>query len=202
MFRKKYDSDYFTSRLFRVFSDDHKIELLKRYLRGKSVLDFGCGSGEILAAMPATCRRVGLDISADGIALAKRDYPGVDFRVLDLEKEAINVRFDTGIALDVFEHLSNPEKVLKKITDLANKKCTLIMSVPNNFGIGGMVFVPVMNKLDATHVSTYERGEWERLLRKTGWKIISEYNKIGSRYYTNELSSYVATSVMFVAKKV
>lgn len=201
MLRKKYDTEYFTSPLFHIFSDKHKLEILESNLKGKTVLDLGCGSGEILAALPDKYDRMGVDISKEGIALAREGHPGIDFRVMDVEKETIGRRFDNIIALDVFEHLADPEKAIEKVTGMMNSQGRLIMSVPNNHRLAGKLVIPVMNMLDATHINTLKREQWNTLLRKHGWKILTEYNKLGSRLYTRAFYSYIGTSVMFVAEK-
>jgi 2-polyprenyl-3-methyl-5-hydroxy-6-metoxy-1,4-benzoquinol methylase len=202
--RNKYDKSYFDSTIFRLpflTSDKRKISLIKEYLVGKSILELGCGTGEILAGMPQNYSKLGVDIAQAGVDEAKRRFPDLDFRVMDIEKEVIKAQFDTVIALDVFEHLSDPERMLKQTAKLTNKKGKLIMSVPNNYGISGLVTVPLMNKLDTTHVSTYRREKWEVLLKNTGWRTTSIYNKVGPYYLSDAVSKYFATSVLFVAEK-
>lgn len=201
MLRKKYDREYFTSPLYHVFSEEPKIGLLERNLVGTSVLDVGCGCGDMLASLPDKYDRMGVDVSEEGIALAREGHPGIDFRVMDIEKETIDRRFDTVLALDVLEHLADPEKAIEKVTGAAKERGRLIVSVPNNHGPAGMLAVPVMNRLDATHINTLKRERWKALLRKHGWNTVAEYNKLGSRFYASRFSSWIGTSVILVAER-
>jgi SAM-dependent methyltransferase len=52
---------------------------------GDRVLDAGCGLGRFSAALAANgIEAVGVDVSPEAIVLAKRTYPGISFRVVDL----------------------------------------------------------------------------------------------------------------------
>ena len=50
-----------------------------------SVLEIGCATGELIAAMPVRDggRRLGLDISAANVAVARERHPLVEFRAGD-----------------------------------------------------------------------------------------------------------------------
>jgi len=89
-------------------------------LRGKNVLDFGCGDGQLallLAATKAPARVIGVDISASAIERAKSTLEAtplpllamVDFRLgekarLPVDDESI----DFVIAFDCLEHVMSP----------------------------------------------------------------------------------------------
>ncbi len=60
-----------------------------RYMRflvppGLDVLELGCGAGDLLAALEPA-RGVGLDLSPGMVEVARRNFPGLDFLVGDLE---------------------------------------------------------------------------------------------------------------------
>ncbi len=71
---------------------------LEKYLRflvpeGASVLDIGCGTGELLASLNPR-RGVGIDISPRMVEKAQHNYPDLDFRVDDFENLQIDETFD------------------------------------------------------------------------------------------------------------
>jgi ubiquinone/menaquinone biosynthesis C-methylase UbiE len=90
------------------------------YLRpGLNLIDVGCGPGTITAdlAVRLTPGRVcGIDPSADVVAAARRDHPGVEFVTGDVYSMA----FDDGAwdivhAHQVLQHLPDPVTALKEM---------------------------------------------------------------------------------------
>lgn len=74
-------------------------------LRGRSLLDFGCGKGDLLsflAGRGAQCAYTGVDVNAGLVELARRKHPGAEFLCRDLEEEPLARRFDVVVACGVF----------------------------------------------------------------------------------------------------
>jgi len=74
-------------------------------LGGRRVLDFGCGKGDFyqfLMDRGLSVRYSGWDISEGLIGLAVRKYPGVDFRLLDIDRDRIDQDFDYIFLCGVF----------------------------------------------------------------------------------------------------
>jgi SAM-dependent methyltransferase len=72
---------------------------------GKKVLDFGCGKGDLyqfLQARDVPVEYTGCDINGKLITAAQNKYPGVDFRVLDIDKDVLNEDFDFIFLCGVF----------------------------------------------------------------------------------------------------
>ena len=97
-----------------------------------SILDLGCGEGTRLNLLVTQGRGVGIDISSKAISLAKEKYPDFDFRVGDLEKLPFkNKSFDLVYSAFVFEHLDNPEKVIKEAIRVLTPGGKLVVIAPN-----------------------------------------------------------------------
>lgn len=74
-------------------------------LDGKKVLDFGCGKGDFfqfLTDQGISADYYGWDINEKLIALARRKYPGADFRVMDIDRDTITEDFDYIVLCGVF----------------------------------------------------------------------------------------------------
>jgi SAM-dependent methyltransferase len=69
----------------------------------RRVLEIGCATGELIAAMPAA-ERVGLDISAANIAAARTRFPEVEFHCSDFRGAGL-AGFDAVVLSDVLEHV-------------------------------------------------------------------------------------------------
>lgn len=112
--------------------------LLKIFEDSRKILDMGCGEGTRLATLikiehPKIPQKIyGVDASEIAIELAKKNYPGITFKVGDLEKLPFKDKeFDLLISAYVFEHLTNPEKVIVEAMRLLAKDGKLVIIAPN-----------------------------------------------------------------------
>jgi len=74
-------------------------------LKGRQILDFGCGKGDLLgflAERGLPVEYTGIDVNEKLVALARRKYPGADFIHLDIEEEALERSFDVVLICGVF----------------------------------------------------------------------------------------------------
>lgn len=103
--------------------------LLKSLIpEGKSVFDFGCGTGDILASLnPKT--GYGMDISSHMIKIANKKYSYK--KNVKFSNKWPRGFFDYIVMCDVIEHLENPGGVFKKISKLMNKKTVFICTMMN-----------------------------------------------------------------------
>lgn len=76
------------------------IEISKEHIKpGMSVLDVGCGIGELVDCLPPGCLYFGIDYCSGFIQEAKRRYPTKCFDVVDVTKELPSARFCADIAV-------------------------------------------------------------------------------------------------------
>ena len=87
----------------------------------ESVLEIGCATGELIAAMPVRQggRRIGIDISNANVLAARARFPDVEFRCGDF-CELTGSRFDVVILSDVLEHVPDDAAFLRDAAALAN----------------------------------------------------------------------------------
>jgi ubiquinone/menaquinone biosynthesis C-methylase UbiE len=78
-------------------------------VRGKRVLDLGCGRGEVVrTCLERGARAVGLDFSYDALVLAQRILPSGKLNLIRADVQRLpfqNTSFDLVFALDLVEHL-------------------------------------------------------------------------------------------------
>lgn len=74
-------------------------------INGRKVLDFGCGKGDFYQYLKDNGIQAeyhGCDINERLIALAQQKFPGTDFRVFDIAKDALDQDFDYIFLCGVF----------------------------------------------------------------------------------------------------
>jgi 2-polyprenyl-3-methyl-5-hydroxy-6-metoxy-1,4-benzoquinol methylase len=112
---------YRSHRRWRLFSKELIFKVLED-VRGKRVLDFGCGEGHLATQLGRLGARVtGIDISPELIALAQRRAEMdevqhlVEFKVWDiLESAPDNETFDFVVCTDALHHVDLPS-VLQRL---------------------------------------------------------------------------------------
>jgi SAM-dependent methyltransferase len=136
-------------------------------MKGKAVLDYGCGTGlalQWLRLHDVPERAVGFDVSEGSIDFAKSHYPGIEFRVVDIEapSQEFCQQFDVVLFFEVLEHLKHPEHALSFISGHYLKADGLmIVSTPNR-----MVFSAGMepSPINRTHIHEMDLAEFQRTL--------------------------------------
>ena len=108
------------------------------YVKGKRVLDFGCGSGYGAARIASNCESVtGVDISEEAIAYAKKKYsaPNVTFRhIKKVENEKLpfsDEEFDVVPSFQVIEHVQDTHAYLLEVLRVLMQDGTLTVATPD-----------------------------------------------------------------------
>lgn len=102
--------------------------LLRENLR---VLDLGCGTGELLAALKPA-HGVGVDFSAPMIEIARREHPEYDFRVGDVEDPAVIAGlegpFDVILLSDTIGSLDDCQATLEALHPLCDRDTRIVIA--------------------------------------------------------------------------
>lgn len=107
-------------------------------LEGLRILDVGCGGGLLSEALHKNgAKVVGIDTVEKNIRIAEQHAQkmgyGIDYRHTNADKMAQqNDQYDVVIALEVIEHVDNPQKFIADLSRLTRK--------------GGLVFTSTINR--------------------------------------------------------
>lgn len=113
-----------------------RYEFAARHARPGRVLDLACGVGygtKILADRAGGCAQaLGVDLSPDAIAYARRRYggPRVEFAACDAMRFADPGGFDTIVSIETLEHLPDPAAFVARLVPMLRPGGVLVASVP------------------------------------------------------------------------
>ena len=151
---------------------------------GLSVLELGCGTGSLLAALKPT-RGVGIDISEKMVELAKAGAPDLTFKVGDVEDpttlESLDGPFDIIVLSDLLGNLNDVQQVLGNLRPLCHSGTRVVIAYYSplwepvlRFGeiVGLRMPQPAMTWLSSTDVAGFlglenfdvVKSEWRQLL--------------------------------------
>jgi len=104
-------------------------------VRGKDVLDAGCGDGFGTQMLAAVARSVvGIDYDAEAIAGCERAWhePNLAFRRVDLTAPGdFHARFDVVLSFQVVEHIDDPTPFLAALRARLAATGVLVLTTPN-----------------------------------------------------------------------
>lgn len=94
--------------------------------RGASVLEIGCGSGTLLAALEPS-RGIGIDVSGAMIERARRDHPGLEFVTAAGEDFVTDEEFDYVIVSDLVPYADDLIAVFRNVASMSHARTRVIV---------------------------------------------------------------------------
>lgn len=198
--RSEYYGDYW--RAPELEMSEHvrwKAELTRRHPRvaaARSVLDVGCGSGQVLAALQAPGRRLcGVEF-ADEAARAL-EGKGIEGHAVDLESERLpfaDGEFEAVLCYDVLEHVFAPGRLAGEIRRVLRPDGVALLCVPNTLNLFNRLvflsgeFVDVMDtshrsdELFSNHVRLFSKALFERFLYASGFRVVERHYYFPERF--------------------
>ena len=92
-----------------------------------SVLEIGCGTGELLAGLKST-NKTGIDFSPKMIEIAKSNHPDIHFEMMDAASLNFNKKFDVIIISNVVGFLPDVQEVFEKLHSVCHSRTKIIVS--------------------------------------------------------------------------
>ncbi len=95
-----------------------------------SVLEVGCGTGELLNGMRAK-RKVGIDFSPAMISIAKEKFKNIDFHVMEAEHLRLSETFDLIVLSNLIGYLDDVQEVFKQLHKVCHPQTKIIVTYYN-----------------------------------------------------------------------
>ncbi len=97
---------------------------------GQRVLEIGCGTGDLLAAVQPS-KGVGVDSSGRMLALARAKHPELEFVEAPIEELSLQQSFDYIILADVVDHITDLWLAFRALRRVSNPSTTIVLSSVN-----------------------------------------------------------------------
>ncbi len=132
-----------------------------------SVLDAGCGQGELLKEMlaryPQIQRVAGIDFSPASINITRQRIEKGRFEVIDLQTQHLDEQYDLVVSIDVMEHIPDDVAALANLRKMT-KGHALVSTIQGNS-------LPQWEVDTVGHVRNYRRGELAAKMEKAGFVV-------------------------------
>lgn len=162
-----------------------KMKLVSSLVAGKSVLDIGCGTGDLYRYLnPEKMEYLGVDQSEDMLKRARLRNPSAKFSKHNLYELDLP-KFDTVVSLDFLHHQPDIEPGFSILMKYANK-C--------------VIFSIWINDRDGHHSRQYEGGSGEIITWYTEEELSGKFS--GLKYEVYRRVGYVFKDVYRVWKGV
>lgn len=177
------DYDVYKKRNLFFYYSTLKNSIKKIVPEGSSVLDYGCGTGEILDFLSPKVG-VGYDPSVEMIKIASKKYKqslakyefGKRLKFVN-STQKIRGNFDYIILTDVIEHIADPTAEFKRIYALMNKNTKFVVSfVDNTWDFIPQILEKLKLKMPEGPHKRVSIKEIIEITKKTGFSIIRKPN--------------------------
>ncbi|MBE0428989.1 MAG: methyltransferase domain-containing protein [Thermoleophilia bacterium] len=112
---------------------DTLLSAVGKYVRpGGSLLDIGCGRGELMQKAAARGYRVhGVDADEECVRLSSRFGTVLELDAGRISNESFDERFDCVVLSHVIEHIENPRDIIRRAASVS--RGLMLISVPNPY---------------------------------------------------------------------
>ena len=152
-----------------------------RPLEGKSALDVGCGAGLLAEPLARLGARVtAVDAAPECIAIAKAHAEGqglgIDYRAVGVE--VVDGKFDLITAMEVIEHVADPQDFVGCLARRLAKGGLLILSTPNKTAWSKLLTITLAEGLGQIPKGTHDFDKFidpdtmRGLLAQAGLEVI------------------------------
>jgi ubiquinone/menaquinone biosynthesis C-methylase UbiE len=121
------------NHFFNAYLEVPATTSLLKSIKGKRVLDLGCGTGRHTIILKKRGAKVwGIDLTPKMLEIAKAEVKGVDFRLGTVYKLPYKSNFfDMVVSGLVVEYFSNVDKAFKEINRVLKKNGIFVFSITN-----------------------------------------------------------------------
>ncbi len=170
------------------------------------VLDIGSGNG-------ALCGKIseqgfiahGIESDAEGVEIARKAYPEVQFQQLDIEEASFNdlknhSPFDAVVSTEVIEHLYQPRKLVQLAHQSLRDQGLLIISTPYHGYLKNLTLA-LFNHFDTHWNPLWDGGHIKFWSRRTLSRLLEEEHFAVEQFIGVGRAQWLWKSMILIARK-
>ncbi len=169
-----------------------------------ALADLGCGNGYAASVLAGRGYAVfGLDASGDGIELATKSFPNVEFGVSSVYDPCPPDRlgkFDVVLSTEVIEHLYYPKELFKRAQEMLRPRGLLILSTPYHGYLKNLA-LSVFDGWDMHFTADWDGGHIKFFSQATLAKMAGEAGFQNLRFRNVGRVPYLWKSMIMVGRK-
>lgn len=168
--------------------------LMQKYVpRNATVLELGCGTGNILHTLVNDYTLSGLDNSIHMLEQAKKKVPQATFYLEDMTEFSLNKKFDCIICVfDTINHLpkySQWEKLFSQCAKYLNKGGILLFDMNTEKRLNTLATMPAyVKKLDRNTLSCAKIIKDNKNLYKVTFQVFDNLSKADVKYHEESVT--------------
>ncbi|MBI2596891.1 class I SAM-dependent methyltransferase [Candidatus Daviesbacteria bacterium] len=181
----KYYENYWQALKNRGLDDFHyKWPAIKGLIPKTSklkILDFGCGTGDILQqviGINPNSQYLGIDVSSIALKKAKDRFPKAKFyHIEDGDKIPLKTSsIDFILMLDVIEHIYNTKSTIKELYRILKPGGKILLSTPYHGFLKNLILISFFFEQyfdpESAHIRQYSKKSLVSQLESTGFSVV------------------------------
>lgn len=177
-------------------------------LKVKRVCDLGSGNGELAGALrDAGYKAAGVEYDKQGVDIARKTHPGINFYNLGVQDDVSPVlategeAFDAVVSTEVVEHLFSPHLLPVFARQVVRGGGYLVISTPYHGYLKNLALA-FFNKWDKHHTALWHGGHIKFWSRRTLTQLLEANGFQVTAFYGAGRLPWLWKSMILVAKAV